>query len=192
MAAVADLTLPLSKTRREEEASHVHCTCPLCKGDLPDGYILVKRGLLDSFAICSRCGYAWEKNRDAPKRCPNCGSFKWANPPTQNHCLRCGHEWNSRRETKPSKCPSCRSKNWNKTDREMLDEEIAMALKMFKEVPENEEDSHDDDECEKNMQAAVQRCLHGEGVYRTAVELSVPILDLILNLKSKGADIRIK
>lgn len=150
-------------------AFRVLCSCPLCKGELPEDYVIVRRSLLDNFTICSRCGYAWEKNKETPKRCPNCGSYKWTNPPTENHCLRCGHRWHSRRGTKPSKCPSCRSKNWYKTDREMMDEGIAIAMRQLEKIPEIEDDdSRDDEESKKAMEAAVQRCFLGHGVFATA------------------------
>lgn len=177
----------------EEDVFRVLCTYPLCKGDLPDDYVLVRRSLLDNFTICSRCGYAWERNKEAPKRCPNCGSYRWMNPPTQNTCLRCGHRWNSRRGTKPAKCPSCRSKNWYKTDQEMLEEEIATGMVMLEKVPEARDDGRrDDSELKEALQAAVQRCFRGEGVYSVAIDLSVPILDLILALKSEGIEVRIR
>ena len=186
-------TPSLKQTEGEDDVFHVLCTCPLCKGDLPDDYVLVRRSLLDNFTICSRCGYAWEKNKETPKRCPNCGSYKWTNPPIQNHCLRCGHRWYSRRGTKPSKCPSCRSKNWYKTDREMLDEEIATAMRQLEKIPVSRDEVRTDDgESRRAMEAAVQRCSLGQSVFSTAIELSVPILDLILNLKSKGIEARIR
>ncbi len=192
--AVTNYTPSLRKMGGDrEESLCVLCTCPLCKGDLPDDYVLVRRSLLDNFTICSRCGYAWEKNKETPKRCPNCGSYKWTNPPTQNHCLRCGHSWYSRRGTKPSKCPHCRSKNWYKTDRDLLDEEIATAMRQLEKIPESGDDvSQDDGESRRTMEAAVQRCFLGQDVFTTAIELSVPILDLILNLKSKGIEVRIR
>lgn len=28
-------------------------------------------------AVCSRCGHAWTKKTNAPKRCPKCKSAKW-------------------------------------------------------------------------------------------------------------------
>lgn len=30
-------------------------------------------------------------------------------------CLRCGHKWNPRIETKPLACPKCKSYEWDKS-----------------------------------------------------------------------------
>lgn len=27
--------------------------------------------------ICLRCGYKWDSNKEKPKACPNCKSYKW-------------------------------------------------------------------------------------------------------------------
>ncbi len=30
-----------------------------------------------------------------------------------NRCLRCGHEWQSRLDEMPNRCPHCKSQKWN-------------------------------------------------------------------------------
>lgn len=75
----------------------------------------------------------------------------------------------------------------------MLDEEIATAMRQLEKIPVSRDEVRTDDgESRRAMEAAVQRCSLGQSVFSTAIELSVPILDLILNLKSKGIEARIR
>lgn len=168
------------------------CTCPLCRKELPDGFILVKQDCLDRFSICQRCGYAWEKGPNSPKRCPECGSFKWSTLPVQNVCFRCGHQWRSRFDTKPIKCPECQSRNWFKPGDQVLREEIAAKLNRIREASSNDCLDEEEIRMARAMPVAILKCLDGESILESAYETQVPILDLILCLESEGVEIRIR
>lgn len=61
-----------------------------------------------------------------PGRCPKCQSRLWGRnrvneaQPTSQHCLRCGHQWESKLDHSPVQCPSCHSVLWNKKRRDSL------------------------------------------------------------------------
>lgn len=170
------------------------CVCPLCKGDLSEEYILVKRSSLDNFTICARCGYAWEKNKISPKRCPSCGTYKWADTNTQHECFRCGHTWLSRRGTRPSRCPSCRSTTWNRTDEDILERGIVNGMRMLDEIAgiADRHFSPEDLAFMSLIDSAVCRCALGEPVYDVAVDMSAPVLDILLELRARGIEYRMR
>lgn len=62
---------------------------------------------------CVRCGYTWGSTSKNPRRCPQCGTYKWDKVPETYDCLRCGHTWTAKRDWPPKRCPKCRSASWN-------------------------------------------------------------------------------
>ncbi|MGI5964990.1 MAG: hypothetical protein ACOX8L_03970 [Candidatus Methanomethylophilaceae archaeon] len=63
--------------------------------------------------VCLICGHSWIPRRGKkPKSCPKCRTRKWDSPPTEKHCVRCGHVWMSTVPS-PKRCVACSSYLWN-------------------------------------------------------------------------------
>lgn len=61
---------------------------------------------------CQRCGYTWVGHIRDPLRCPSCGSYHWNEKPTVNTCVVCNHSWYSRTDSRPLRCPLCKTRTW--------------------------------------------------------------------------------
>ena len=65
-----------------------------------------------SFNTCRHCGHTWVSANGNSRKCPECQTTKWKEPPNFCKCLRCGHKWESH-SALPRICPSCKSRHWN-------------------------------------------------------------------------------
>lgn len=61
---------------------------------------------------CTRCGYSWSKRCDEPKKCPQCGSYRWKEPAYKMTCGICHHKWISSNPNGPRRCPRCGTYEW--------------------------------------------------------------------------------
>lgn len=145
------------------------------------------RGLAPKRCLCSRCGHTWPIGDVNLKRCPGCGSYRWAEEVLECDCLRCGHHWRPRTGRPSARCPSCRSADWGMSDREFEVKTFSGAVRRMmdgqaRHVPLTETAT----ECGPMMDEAIRRCATGCGVYAVAVSLSVPMFDLMEELERRG------
>jgi len=61
---------------------------------------------------CKKCGHVFYSTAEAPK-CPECLRKRREELGKMRRCKQCGYVWVSRVE-KPIRCPSCKSRRWNK------------------------------------------------------------------------------
>ena len=64
-------------------------------------------------AVCRFCGTEWRiGSLDEP--CPGCGHGIFESPdPSMLRCGRCDYEWRPRSDSRPTRCPVCRSTRWD-------------------------------------------------------------------------------
>lgn len=91
------------------------CTCPFCGRSYSseDSVSKTERQTVAVPYHCLKCGYSWKSINTVPSVCPKCRSRTWQRSDLHCRCLRCGHEWISKRDAAPSRCPKCRSGKWN-------------------------------------------------------------------------------
>lgn len=87
--------------------------------------------MIDKVASCMRCGLNWRPRLESPRVCPKCHSYRWREPfakhdhviNTKNSvvpvaapcsCVRCKHEWVTRKSGRPTYCPHCHTVLWDK------------------------------------------------------------------------------
>jgi len=83
--------------------------------------------------------------------------------------------WESRKSTRPLRCPKCRSVYWDKP----------------RVVPDTGSEKAAKDNImryEDRLQIALSRCTAGEGLYDVCKELDVSILEVALALRKSGLD----
>lgn len=85
--------------------------CPRCRSsrwDVPE----------ERQIRCS-CGMTWTLT-DSKQCCPSCGKgVRGVQVLTKLHCNRCEYDWFPRSATMPTRCPLCRSKQWNDPTRRL-------------------------------------------------------------------------
>lgn len=87
----------------EPEGGEPPRLCPRCRSSQWDVPVLRD-------AVCTACGHRWQRT-DIREKCPACGAG--SSVPGMLHCNQCDHDWLPRSDSRPERCPSCRSSRWD-------------------------------------------------------------------------------
>ncbi len=179
-----DVIAVRDRNMKSDRDTDTRCTCPHCGRSFNYcGTDFTGEAIIETFddmyedqyffCTCSKCGHSWNSIKEAPKRCPSCGSYRWTESKVILDCKRCGYVWEARGNMKPARCPRCRSLSWMKPN---SPPQIAKGI-VIDAVRED---------YERRFAEAMERCLQGEPVWDVCVELDVAIIEVMLTLRGYG------